>query len=66
MSKILSKSHAFVAGKRKKGLQGGMLLRRQKEKKRKVRTRKGKMRMQTQKSMIPHVESRALSRLNDL
>ena len=52
--------------RKKKGLQGGMLLRRQKEKKRKVQTRKGKMRMQTQKSMIPHVESRALSRINNL
>ena len=56
----------IAAGKRKKGLQGGMLLRRQKEIKRKIQTRKGKMKMQTQKSMIQHVESRALSKLNDL
>ena len=70
MSKKVQKEVAehinIAAGKRKKGLQGGTLLRRLKEKKRKVQTRKGKMRMQTQKSMIPHVESRALSRIKDL
>ena len=56
----------IAAEKRKKGLPGGMLLRRQKEIKRKIQTRKGKMKMQTQRSMIQHVESRALSKINDL
>ena len=65
-SKGGSRAYQHRSRKKKEGLQGGMLLRRQKEKKRKVQTRKGKMRMQTQKSMISHVESRALSRINDL
>ena len=61
----MSKSHAFAAGKRKR-VSRRNAFEETERKKRKVRTRRGKMRMQTQKSMIPYVESRALSRLNDL